>query len=60
MQKEEVDLPIGLGRLISSPDYLALFTAINGDDLTMDMTAEVVTGKGQDGHGDSLDGGWFS
>jgi hypothetical protein len=37
-----VDLPIGLWRLISIPHYLALLPAINGDDLAVDVTAEIV------------------
>ena len=55
-----MDLPIGLGCLILCPHYLALLATINGDDLTMNVTAEIVASDGQDGHGDGFDGNWLA
>lgn len=63
MQKADkyADLLVGLlWRLVLCPHYLALLATINGDDLTMNMTAEIVAGDGQDGHGDSFNGSWFT
>lgn len=53
-------LPIGLERLILCPHYLTLLATINSDNLAMNMTAEIVAGDGQDGHGNSFDGNWLA
>jgi hypothetical protein len=37
-----------------------LLTTINGDDLAVNMTAEVVAGDGQDSHGDRSGGNWLA
>lgn len=55
-----VNLPIGLGRLILGPHDFALLATINGNDLAVNMTAEVVAGDGQDSHGDRFDGSWLA